>query len=92
MSTHGPVQEQYQEQMTALCHAIDEILNGKEELKKVGFALLMFDFGETPTSNRINYMSNSGRKEMLCALKELVARWEGRHIEETQTPIPTEEQ
>ena len=91
MSTSGPVQEQYQAQMTALCHAIDEILNGKETPKKVGFALLMFDFAGA-NSERMNYMSNAGRGEMLCALKELVARFEGRHIEETATEMPKETQ
>ena len=92
MGTHGPIQEHYREQMRALASAIDELFNGNEEPKKVGFALLMFDFGETPTSDRINYISNSRREDMVCALKELLARWEGRHIEETETPLPTEAQ
>ena len=90
MSTSGPVDEQYAQQMEALARGIDLILNGEDPAvpKTVGFALLIFPFGETPSSDRINYMSNGVRADMIIALKELVSRFEGRHIEETQTKTP----
>lgn len=90
MGTEGPVQEEYEEMMRVLGGVIDHLLNGDRLPKQTGFAILMFDFNETPTSDRINYLSNARRAEMIIAMKELVARFEGRHIEETQTPLPTE--
>jgi hypothetical protein len=41
-----------------------------------GFALLVFPFVEG--DGRMNYISNAERGDMLTALKELVARMEGR--------------
>lgn len=91
MSTHEDIQEHYREQMRALGRAIDELFNEPGKPKRTGFCLLMFDFGESPTSERINYLSNAARPNMIVALKELVSRFEGRHIEETQAPIPGEQ-
>ena len=90
MSTKGPVDQVYQMQLNALAGIIDGLLNGENcpaDQRKVGFALLMFPFGEVP-DNRINYISNGDRRDMLAALKELVARFEGRHVEETITGAP----
>ena len=81
MSTHGPIDPEYTATMRALAKAIDDILNGKERPKTIGFALLMFPFGEGP-KGRINYIGNADRGDMLAALKELIERWEGRHPEE----------
>lgn len=91
MSTHGEIQEHHRQEMHALLEAIDHLLNGDAKPKKVGFAILMFDFAG-PTSDRINYISNSNRQDMICAMKELVARFEGRHPEETQSGHPKEVQ
>lgn len=38
----------------------------------VGFALLMFDFGE---GGNIAYFSNGRREDMIRALEELLAKW-----------------
>lgn len=83
MGTQGPIEETYKAQMTALARVIDEFLNGdvtKSE-RKTGFCILMFPFGDREES-RINYISNAERKDMLTAMKELIARFEGRHPEE----------
>jgi len=45
-----------------------------------GFALLVFGLGEA--EGYMNYISNANREDMICALKELVANFEGR----TQDP------
>lgn len=75
-----PIQEKYRETMRALAQALDDVLNPglKGEDRKVGFMLLMFDFGETPTSDRINYISNSERADAINSMKEFIARAEGR--------------
>lgn len=77
----GPVDEAYKAQMSAIMHAIDDFLNPDKESRNVGFALLMFPFGEKP-NGRINYMSNGCREDMISALKELVANFESRVLKE----------
>lgn len=48
----------------------------------VGVMVLMFEFG---IGGRMNYMSNAQRKDMIVALKELIATFEGRAQEGTGT-------
>lgn len=90
MGTHEDIQPAFKEQMVALGRAIDNILNGDKQPPVNGFVLLTFSFEDGIDAERINYLSNARRKEMVTALKEIVARFEGRHIEETQTPMPKE--
>jgi hypothetical protein len=70
------------EHMSAIASAIDEALNGDARGKdrKIGFALLTFPFGEVK-DGRVNYIGNGERDEVRLALKELLARWEGRYAE-----------
>jgi hypothetical protein len=77
MSTHGPIQSEYREKLNQLAAFLDDTLNGDEPPKRVGFVLLMFAFAE-PDAARMNYISNADRADMLVALKELVANFEGR--------------
>ena len=42
-----------------------------------GVVLLQFRFN-APVGARVNYIGNCNRSDMLAALKEMVARWEGR--------------
>lgn len=70
--------------MNSLAGALDEVLNGsaKGDARKVGFALLTYNFGEQlEGTGRINYVGNGNREDVLIALKELIARWEGRYDE-----------
>jgi hypothetical protein len=62
--------------MQRLARVIDEILNGDEK-GTIGFALLVFPFGG-PEGQRTNWVSNGQRKDMLVALKEIIARFEGQ--------------
>jgi len=86
MSTHGPVSEAYRKRMNALARLIDEYFNGdlQGDARTAGFALLVFPFGPgNPSRDRINYISNTNRVDMIIAMKELVARFEGHdHAEE----------
>jgi hypothetical protein len=84
VGTHGPVQEAYRRLMTGIARALDETFNPNPNLPKTtGFVLLVFPFGDAQ-SGRINYLSNGERGDVVTAMKELVARFEGRHPEETQ--------
>lgn len=87
MSTHGPITETYRAQMKALAETIDEFFNGprKGNDRKVGFAVLVFEFGDAISKDRINYISNANRKDMITAMKELVARFEGHDHEISTT-------
>lgn len=80
MSKTAPIQKRYREMMNALAEGIDQILNGKgkPEPKKVGFVLLMFEFGQTE-GGRVNYISNADRADMIAAMHEWLARAESRY-------------
>lgn len=65
--------------LQGLAAGIDILLNGdgpKEE-RANGFVLLVFPFGEAE-GQRTNYVSNCRRKDIIAALKEVVARFEGQ--------------
>lgn len=67
------------ETMNALAGGIDEIINGERKpgkKQKYGFALLVFEFDQIE-SGRMNWVSNADRKDMIVALKEMVAQLEG---------------
>lgn len=76
--THEPISPEYMEMMNSLAAAIDDLFNGKERPKKNGFVLLVFPFGEPV---KVNYISNAKREDMLAAMKEFIARAEGRYHE-----------
>ena len=65
-----------------VAEGLDKILNGEKRGhdRTTGFVLLAFPFG-VEEGRRVNYVSNASREDMLAALKEIVARFEGRLIE-----------
>jgi hypothetical protein len=86
--THGPVEEAYRQKMNAVAQALDSTFNPNTAMpKQTGFVLLVFPFGDA-RSDRINYLSNGVREDVVTAMKELIARFEGRHPEETQDGVP----
>ena len=79
---HQPIIEEQRARMNVIAKVLDEEFNGNVEPKKVGFALLVYDLGENLAgTGHINYIGNGNREDVLVALKELVARWEGRYVE-----------
>lgn len=76
----APIQSQYREMLNDLAAGIDDALNGETRPKKIGFALFMFEFGHIE-ANRVNYISNGPREDMLVAVREWLARAEGRVVE-----------
>ena len=71
-----PIDAKYRDKMNAMAKGIDHLLNGSATDKKTGFALLMFDFGE---SGNMNYISNASRADMIAALKGFII-----HAEEAE--------
>ena len=76
----APIQSTHRETLNAIASGLDNVLNGKDRRKKLGFALFVFEFGDVD-ANRVNYISNADRPEMLTAVREWLARAEGRVIE-----------
>lgn len=76
----APIQSQYREMLNDLAASVDATLNGEARPKKIGFALFMFEFDRIE-ANRVNYISNAGRADMLVAVREWLARAEGRVVE-----------
>ena len=63
-----------------IARVLDAAFNGDERPRRIGFALLVFEFGKTE-GGRVNYVSNADRDDMLVAVREWLARAEGRVIE-----------
>jgi hypothetical protein len=63
--------------MRVIAQGLDDVLNGQQRPKHNGFVLLVFPF-DMPVGARTNYVSNADRKDIIVALKEIVARFEGQ--------------
>jgi hypothetical protein len=62
--------------MNDLARAIDRVLNEDVRMPKLGFILLVAEFGKID-DGRVNYISNGKREDMLAMLREYLARSEG---------------
>ncbi|PNU06448.1 hypothetical protein [Novosphingobium guangzhouense] len=78
--THGPIDPRHRANMNMLASAIDETLNGKVKPKRLGFVMLVAEFGQID-NGRVNYISNGTRADMITMMKEFIARAEGRYAE-----------
>ena len=65
--------------MNAVADGLDKIFNGVAAQSKPvnGFVLLVFPL-DAPEGARVNYASNAKRADIVSALKEIVARFEGQ--------------
>lgn len=66
-----------QNMMQSMASALEDVLNEKGKPKKNGFVLLVFPF-DGPEGQRTNYVSNGQRQDVVVALKEVIARFEGQ--------------
>lgn len=66
-----PIEEKHHTLMNATASALANVFEG------YGFALLVFEMGNTD-GMRTNYISNANRVDMITAMKEFIARNEGR--------------
>lgn len=74
--------QSHDEFMRAVAAGLDEVLNGEAAggERKIGFALLTYEFGK-PKDGKVNYIGNGERNDVRVAMKEVIARWEGRYAE-----------
>lgn len=63
--------------MQSIARSLDEVLNGPLMPKVHGFALLVFPFDQLD-GGMVNYISNGDRKDVITALKQIIARLEGQ--------------
>jgi len=66
---HKPVSPKYVEQMKLIAEGLNDLL------KPAGFVLLIFD--QVQGNTEVNYISNCEREDMVVAMKEVVAKFEG---------------
>lgn len=66
-----------EEIMRGMAKAMDQALNGSNGKKENGFVILIFPF-DGPDGARVNYVSNADRRDIVAALKEITARFEGQ--------------
>ncbi|MEV5031600.1 hypothetical protein MRBLMC3_000782 [Sphingobium sp. LMC3-1-1.1] len=76
-----PIQNRYRAGMNAIAEGLDKAFNGDAQPKKIGFVLLMAEFGQIE-GGRVNYISNGERSDMIAMMKEWLARAEGRYSEQ----------
>jgi hypothetical protein len=72
----GPIDPRYIKKMKAMASALDDFLNEGQQERRIGFVVIMFEFGEGP--GRANYISNAQRSDVVTLLKEQIARFEGQ--------------
>ena len=76
----GPIEADIREAANELAATIDIALN-PEGGRRIGFALLMFPLGDNQPGDRMTNIASADRQDMLAAMKEFIARNEGRHQE-----------
>jgi hypothetical protein len=72
-----PIEQAHRDAMEAIMKALAELFPG------MGITLMIFDLGD---KGRMNYVSNADRADMLIAMKEFIARHEGRMPSEPAPP------
>jgi hypothetical protein len=72
-----PVSPEFRDKMNDLARQLDRSFN-QDGVRRVGFALLTFNFGD---ESRVNYISNADRADMLATMKAFVARAEGLMVD-----------
>lgn len=75
--THGPIQAEYHALMNAIAKSLDDVFN-PGDTRKVAFVVLTAKFGDYE-GGPVNYISNGNRDDIVCMMKEIVARFEGRY-------------
>jgi hypothetical protein len=78
-----PIRAELRQPMNEIGLLLEEAFNEKGKLKKYGFALLVFDFVKPGEERQyMNWISNAQRPDMITAMKEFIARNEGRMLDE----------
>ena len=71
------IEPAYREKMNILAQFLDDQFNGNKEPKRVAFVMLISEFGNID-ANRVNYISNGRREDIVTMMREILARFEGQ--------------
>jgi hypothetical protein len=73
------ISPEFQRSMNDMAEFLDSVFNGSAtgKDKKNAFVLLLMPF-DGPPGQRVNYIANAGRKEVITMMKEVIARFEGQ--------------
>lgn len=66
--------------MNAIAKTLDDVFN-PGETRKVAFVVLTAKFGDYE-GGRVNYISNADRTDIITMMKETIARFEGRYVDQ----------
>lgn len=73
----APIEDRYRDRMQAMARTLDEYFNPDRSARKVGFVVLLFEYGSH--DGRANYISNgASRRDIVTLFKEQIARFEGQ--------------
>jgi len=75
------IADQVQPDLEAVMNDLAGVL--RELLEPLGFALFVFEFGD---SKLFNYISNAHRDDMIATMKEFIAAHEGRSLPTPESP------
>lgn len=68
-----PIDPKYRSVLNSIAQVIDKGFNGDIKPKKIGFALILFEFDKVE-SGKMNWISNANRNDMIDALMEMVVQ------------------
>lgn len=80
---HGPIEADQHALMNAIARSLDDVFN-PGDTRKVAFVVLTAKFGDYE-GGRVNYISNGARADIVSMMKETIARFEGRYIDQGGT-------
>lgn len=76
-----PIEQRHRDMMNTIMEALVNTFPG------CGITLMVFDLGDDPgAKNRMNYISNADRSDMLTAMREFIAKHEGRLMDPPGRP------
>jgi hypothetical protein len=73
---HQPIPEQFRDIMNQTASGLNQIFHPH------GFALLVFPMDVQEGDKRVSYISNCHRDTMITAMKEFIARNEGKAVDD----------
>jgi len=78
--SHRPIQAEHRDLMNAIAKSLDDVFN-PGDTRRVVFVVLTANFGDYE-GGRVNYISNGHRDDIVSMMKETIARFEGRYIDQ----------
>lgn len=69
-------QKETEKFLRTLAGAVEDIIKEANDGERLGFSLLIFPFNPKEGEDRVNYISNAQREDMIGTLRSTLLRWE----------------